>query len=162
MSSQHTFNSEGPSLLQWEYTTWVPMGSDIYGDIRDFSSYLHAVSLSHSGTRIPIGSPFGGGGANGLTRVYEWVSDEWVQVGHNLQGASNSNSGFSISLSGDGTRPVFGELRDGPGSVRISDWNGTTWNIIGNDFFGEGALSDAIGYSVSLSGDGQCVFIGAR
>jgi hypothetical protein len=44
--------------------------------------------------------------------------------------------------------------------VRVYSWNGTTWSQLGADIDGE-AASDRSGDSVSLSGDGSRVAIGA-
>ena len=76
-------------------------------------------------------------------------------------------SGYSVSLSSDGTTVAIGApYNDGNGSnsghVRIYAWNSATsaWEQQGADIDGEAAV-DYSGYSVSLSSDGTTVAIGA-
>eukprot|EP01084_Bolivina_argentea_P117624 208860_1 len=75
-------------------------------------------------------------------------------------------SGYSVSLSSDGTRLAVGApYKDYTGSktghVRVHQYNGTTWQQIGNDIDGE-AATDWSGYSVSLSSDGTRLAVGAE
>ena len=68
-------------------------------------------------------------------------------------------------MSSDGTRLVIGAINnDQPGSnaghVRAFEWNGSSWVQIGSDIDGEAGF-DQSGYSVSLSGNGSRVAIGA-
>ena len=77
-------------------------------------------------------------------------------------------SGYSVSLSSDGTTVAIGaSANDGNGSdsghVRIYAWNSATsaWEQQGADIDGE-AADDQSGWSVSLSSDGTTVAIGAH
>ena len=47
------------------------------------------------------------------------------------------------------------------GHVRVYDWNGSSWNKVGDDIDGE-ATSDESGHSVAMSSDGSRIAIGAR
>ncbi|MGB1385282.1 MAG: hypothetical protein ACPG7C_00310, partial [Ilumatobacteraceae bacterium] len=89
------------------------------------------------------------------------------QVGSDLDGeAAGDYSGFSVSLSSDGTEFAIGAyFNDGAngadsGHVRVYEWNGTAWVQKGIDIDGE-AAGDQSGHSVSLSSDGTEVAIGA-
>ncbi|MBC8295423.1 MAG: phosphoenolpyruvate carboxylase, partial [Pelagibacterales bacterium] len=80
--------------------------------------------------------------------------------------AAGDFSGYSVSLSSDGTTVAIGaNLNDGTaagaGHVRIYQYNGSAWTKLGNDIDGE-AGGDESGYSVSLSSDGTTVAIGAK
>ena len=94
----------------------------------------------------------------------EW--ERWVQVGADIDGeAAGDQSGFSVSLSSDGSRmAVGGRNNDGNGSdsghVRVYDWNGSAWVQVGADIDGE-AAGDFMGWSVSLSSDGSRMAVGA-
>ena len=46
------------------------------------------------------------------------------------------------------------------GYVRVYDFNGTIWEQIGSNIYGE-AAGDGSGYSISLSADGSTLGIGA-
>jgi len=99
-------------------------------------------------------------------RVYSWSGTAWSQLGADIDGEAASDfSGYSVSLSDDGTRVAIGARNnDGSfsnaGHVRVYSWNGTTWSQLGADIDGE-AASDSSGESVSLSDDGTRVAIGA-
>ena len=79
--------------------------------------------------------------------------------------AAGDISGFSVSLSGDGSVVAIGARgNDGNGDlsghVRVYAWDGTAWTQRGLDIDGE-AAGDISGGSVSLSSDGSVVAIGA-
>ena len=69
-----------------------------------------------------------------------------------------------MSLSADGNRVAIGAPVEpgilGNGTARIYEWNGTAWNLLGNDIEGE-ANQDLCGTSVSMSGDGIRMAVGA-
>ena len=88
------------------------------------------------------------------------------QLGSDIDGeAAGDRSGYSVSLSSDGTEVAIGATQnDGSGAeaghVRVYEWNGTAWVQKGSDIDGE-AADDRSGSSVSLSSDGTEVAIGA-
>ena len=67
-----------------------------------------------------------------------------------------------VSLSSDGTIVAIGaQSHDGvKGTTRIYAWNGSAWVKRGSDIDGE-AAGDRSGTSVSISGDGTTIAIGA-
>ncbi|WP_456422284.1 T9SS type A sorting domain-containing protein [Lutibacter sp.] len=89
-----------------------------------------------------------------------------IQIGTDIIGeALNDQSGISISLSNDGSIVAIGaNQNDGTaasaGHVRVFQNISGTWTQIGADIDGV-ALGDSMGYSVSLSGNGNIVAIGA-
>ena len=96
-----------------------------------------------------------------------FLSQNWNQIGQDIDGEGNdAESATSISLSNDGSIVAFGNRKnDGTGSnnsgfVRIYNYNDTSWIQLGQDIVGE-AAGDYSGSSVSLSGDGSIVAIGA-
>ena len=88
-----------------------------------------------------------------------------ILLGSDIDGeAANDRSG-SVSLSSDGSTVAIGAYQnDGSGAnsghVRVYENTSGTWTKIGVDIDGE-AASDQSGRSVSLSGDGSIVAIGA-
>jgi len=162
---------------------WTQLGADINGEAAsDYSGF--SVSLSADGTRVAIGAPDNddGGNNSGHTRIYEYDGingdadgiDGWTQLGTDIDGeAASDRSGFSVSLSADGTRVAIGARENdgggnGSGHTRIYEYDGIDgdadgidgWTQLGADIDGE-AASDYSGFSVSLSGDGTRVAIGA-
>jgi len=154
-------------IYKYNGSAWSQLGSDIDGEAAsDQSGY--SVSLSADGTIVAIGAPYNDGtGSNaGHTRIYKYNGSAWSQLGSDIDGeAASDQSGYSVSLSADGTIVAIGALfNDGTGSdaghTRIYKYNGSAWSQLGSDIDGE-AAGDKSGYSVSLSADGTIVAIGA-
>ena len=147
--------------------TWTQVGSDIDGEAANDESGW-SVSLSSDGSIVAIGAPYNdGNGTNaGHVRVYQNVSGTWTQVGSDIDGeAASDYSGWSVSLSNDGSIVAIGaRYNAGNGSnaghVRVYQNVSGTWTQVGSDIDGE-AADDYSGWSVSLSGDGSIVAIGA-
>ncbi len=148
--------------------TWEQIGDDIDGDsFGDRSG--NAVSLSSDGNIVAIGAfiaSSNGNQAAGQVRVFQNISDTWVQIGNDIDGeAEDDTSGSSVSLSADGNIVAIGapgndENGSFSGHVRVYENVAGTWVQIGADIDGE-APSDQSGRSVSLSNDGTIVAIGA-
>ena len=145
---------------------WVQVGSDIDGEAaRDNSG--SSVSLSSDGSIVAIGAPSndGNGASSGHVRIYEDSSGTWTQIGSDIDGeAAGDNSGYSVSLSSDGSIVAIGAINNSgngtySGHVRIYKDSSGTWTQIGSDIDGEAAL-DQSGLSLSLSSDGSIVAIG--
>ena len=104
------------------------IGADIDGEAASDNSGC-SVSLSSDGTTVAIGAHYNDGSfANaGSVRVYKNVSGTWTKIGADIDGeAASDNSGFSVSLSSDGTTVAIGARNnDGSfadaGSVRVYD-----------------------------------------
>jgi hypothetical protein len=146
---------------------WAQLGSDIDGEA-SFDGSGASVSLSSDGSRVAIGAVNndGNGGNSGHVRVYGLTGGAWVQVGSDIDGAAaGDNSGYSVSLSSDGSRVAIGANgNDGggidAGQVRVYDLTGGAWVQVGCDINGE-AAGDASGMPVSLTSGGSRVAIGA-
>ena len=78
-------------------------------------------------------------------RVYDYSGSAWAQVGADIDGeAADDSSGFSVSLSSDGTRVAIGALckrrqRLDSGHVRVYEYSGSAWTQLGTDIDGEAA-----------------------
>ena len=158
-------------IYEFSNDDWVQMGSDINGEAAyDYSG--ESVSLSADGLTVAIGAIHndGTGSSNaGHVRIYEFSTtiNTWSQVGSDINGeAAGDNSGWSVSLSANGTRVAIGaSYNDRSGSsdaghVRINELTNGDWSQVGQDIDGE-AADDLSGQSVSLSADGTRVAIGA-
>ncbi len=163
----------GVRVHQWDASTlaWVRLGADIEGEAAD-DDFGTSVSLSANGTKLAIGAfrNDGNGGDAGHVRVYQWngTAMAWEQQGTDIDGeATGDASGYSVSLSADGTKLAIGAYSNDDngnraGHVRVYQWNSTTmaWQQQGGDINGKGA-SDDFGKSVSLSADGNKLAIGS-
>jgi hypothetical protein len=147
--------------------TWTQVGADIIGEAAEDSSGW-SVSLSSDGTVVAVGAPInsGNGYASGHVRVYQNIGGIWTQVGDDIDGeAAGDRSGFSVSLSADGTVVAIGAFLNGgngnqAGHVRVYQNIAGTWAQVGVNIDGD-AAGDRSGYSVSLSPDSTVVAIGA-
>ena len=158
-------------VYEWNSGTsaWGQKGADIDGEAADDESGI-SVSLSDDGSRVAIGAYLNDGTDSnaGHVRVYEWNggTSAWDQKGADIDGeAGDDYSGYSVSLSSDGSRVAIGARGNdgsfsGAGHVRVYEYSGSSWGQIGADIDGE-AASDQSGISVSLNGDGSVVAIGA-
>lgn len=130
---------------------------------------IYSVSLSDDSTTLAIGTydALEKDSKSGHVRVYNNNSGVWSQIGNRINGeAVDDWSGYSVSLSNDGTIVAIGAKRNHgsngakSGHVRVYKYNSGIWKQVGSDIDGE-ALGDWSGYSVSLSGDGTTLAIGA-
>jgi len=155
-------------VYQWSGTAWTQLGADIDGEaFGDHSGW--SVSLSSDGNRLAIGAPLNindNGINSGHVRVYQWLGSAWTQLGVDIDGeAAYDESGWSVSLSSDGSRLAAGAAgNDGngydSGHVRVYQWSDSAWTQLGADIDGE-AIYDESGRSVSLFADGNRLAIGA-
>lgn len=151
--------------------TWTQIGSDIDGEAAGDQSGI-SVSLSSDGTIVAIGANNndGNGSNSGHVRVFQNNASVWTQIGGDIDGeVSPDQLGLSVSLSSAGSIVAIGApFNDGNGSdsghVRVYQYAPLGgWTQIGSDIDGQLA-GDQSGdeKSVSLSGDGNIVAIGAR
>ena len=144
------------------------LGSDIDGQAAwDWSG--SSVSLDSDGNRLAIGAIYNPGPSGpGDVRILEYSSGSWSQVGGDIAGeANNDRFGHSDSIDSDGDRvAIGGPFNDGNGSnsghVRVYEYSGGSWSILGSEIDGE-AAGDESGYwqGVSMNADGSRVAIGA-
>jgi len=91
---------------------------------------------------------------------------QWKQIGQALEGeVEHGQFGYAVSMSRDGRivavgEPRFQSLEHTEGRVRVFRYRNGRWERMGAPIDGENAY-DYSGYSVSLSGSGERVAIGA-
>jgi LPXTG-motif cell wall-anchored protein len=98
---------------------WTQTGANFDGEAAD--NYLgRSVAMSDDGSRVAIGaSENDGAGADaGRVLVYTLTNGVWIQTGANINGeAAGDNSGWSVAMSGDGSRVAIGAIfNDGAGA----------------------------------------------
>ena len=162
-------SSEYVAIYAFESGSWQQRGSNISGEAAS-DLFGGAVSLSSDGNTVAIGATNndGGGSDSGHVRIYNWDGTTWSQLGPDIDGsAAHDRSGFSISLSNDGSIIAIGANEntglDGSyhGYTRIFKWNSgaSSWDQLGADIDGA-ANYDYAGSSVALSEDGETIAIG--
>lgn len=149
------------------YADWFQIGEDIDGEAAGDESG-RSVSFAGDGTIIAVGAAenSGSGTYAGHVRVYGLEGDTWFQIGSDINGeAAMDRSGWSVSLSADGTRVAIGAPDNNSGSwrtghARVFELQSGDWVQIGGDINGEG-YQDEFGKAVAISADGHRVAVGA-
>jgi len=132
--------------------------------------YGFSISLSGDGKMIAIGAIWTNVGSKievGQVETYHFSEkNTWISVGQKLTGVNDYDLfGRSISLSDDGSRMAISAVwtdvnGENSGSVYIYELREDTWTQIAEAIHGE-AAGDEFGNTVSMSGDGSIVAIGA-
>jgi len=152
-------------VYQYSIGTWTKVGQDIDGEAA-FDEFGFSINLSSDGSIIAIGAPYNDGMGNnaGHVRVYQINDGEWTQLGEDIDGIEGDLSGYSVSLSSDGTVVAVGapwnnDIGNLAGKVRVYHYN-STWEQLGADINGYIA-NDLFGTAVSINANGSIVAIGA-
>ena len=153
-------------VFQWTSHTWQPLGSTLDG-VEAGDQFGNSLALSDDGTILAVGAFLNGPIFGvGQVRVFAWTGTDWTQRGRDLRGSNPEDFfGSSVSLSFDGSIVACGATRiwkDGSGYVVIYGWSGSAWQQKGTTLIGSFLDSDDFGGSVSLSGDGSIVAVGAN
>eukprot|EP00941_MAST-03F_sp_MAST-3F-sp1_P006422 g6422.t1 len=140
-----------------EQAALFSVGSAAIGDY-----FGRSISISNDASIIAIGSR-GGESDVGYTRVVEWnaCSQTWIKRGSDISGQSTGDqSGYSVSLSGDGSILAVGEpgYQSSNGRVRLWKWGNGSWGEYG-EFKDTDTVTSLFGLSVSLSNNGTVLAI---
>lgn len=110
----NTVVTEGDGLVRvfdWGEGLWSLRGEPISSD-EEFDNFGSAVAVSDGGDIVAVGA-YGSrtnGNSSGLTQVFVWDGVAWIRRGAFLAGeAAGASSGYSVALSGDGSRLAVGE-----------------------------------------------------
>lgn len=145
----------------YNYTggAWSQVGGDITGAGGNFGV---SVSLSIAGNFLAVGASTGD-----YVRVYSYAGS-WSQVGSDMTGSGSTGFGTSVSISDDGQQVAIGapnyagaNINDGRAYVYA---NSGGWAIVNAPIdvpAGAAWVDSNFGTSVSLSGNGQRVAVGA-
>ena len=155
-------------IYQWSGTAWntiSPTGGFVFGAGNSFG---YSVSMNALGDRVAIGAPTYNS-TLGLTVIYEYKDQSWVQIGSAIIGIVGDRSGSSVSMNALGNRVVIGAPYNNTngtesGNTKIYQYDGADWTILGNQgtqvILGQAAY-DSSGYSVSINALGDQVVIGS-
>lgn len=165
-------NPDGKGFVQvFQYTeisnTWTQIGQTIEGDfIEDQMGY--SVSLNEDGTTLAVGANRHDNSVErtGQIKVFQLQSNTWNPLGNIIFGENSGDLiGTSLSLNKQGNRLVSGGTSSNTGftnggHVKVFELVGTTWNLMGNPFYGLHS-SEGLGYSVSFNDEGTIVAMSA-
>ncbi len=142
---------------------WVQIGEDV--------DYGNVVALSGDGRTVAIALPTGNTNDQGNVVIYKNVNNAWTRISLKVKFINDQGNadvqpkdyfGRSIALSDDGSILAIGASQTGEkeGYVKIFQNTNDQYVQIGSTIVGE-AGGDFFGYSISLSGDGSIVAVGA-
>lgn len=150
---------------------WVKRGSTLLAaDGANGDYFGSAVALSDDGLVLAVGAyAWEGSAANqGGVYIFDWSGSAWVQRGLVLAAPAPVSSGafgVSVALSGDAAVLVVGETAatgSYQGAVYTFDWSGSAWAQRGARILHPITIQEKFGQSVSLSGDGLVLVVGAQ
>ncbi|MDC0029275.1 hypothetical protein OAJ32_02085, partial [bacterium] len=157
-------------VFEWDGNNWIQKGQDLNGtNIGD--EFGGAVCLNSVGDIIAVGARLndGNGSNSGSVSVYQQNTiGNWIQIGQTIDGESaGDESGYSVSLNNQGNILAIGSPGNygnggpGCGSVKIYEYDpiNTLWNLMA--WIDGESSGDNSGKSISLSGDGYTLAIGA-
>jgi hypothetical protein len=102
-------NSGQVRVYQFVDDVWQQLGSSLYGEAE--ADEFGRVALSADGAILAVGALYnqGTGCRAGHVRVFQFIEDDWVQVGADVDGEYEFDlSGVSVALSADGATLVIG------------------------------------------------------
>ena len=100
--------------------------------------------------------------------VAQCENESWSQLGSDILGeqvpAGDGDGAWSVGMNAVGDRIAIGaryndEGGNHSGQVRVFEWNGATWEQLGQDM--AGAAGETMGWDVALDADGDTVVVGA-
>jgi len=128
-----------------------------------------AIDFNNKGDIIAVGSSSSLSNTSTVT-VFQYNGSEWSQLGNKLSRTSDDSPifGFSVSLNNQGDILAIGSPNDsgpftGAGRVDIYRYDKATniWSLQLNDTILGTVVGDFLGFSVSLSADGNRLAIGS-
>ena len=136
-------------------------------DSGDFGS---EVRLNKEGNILAVSAPGLFGSDFGAVYMYKRNGNNWDALGNIIYGEARSGAGKGLAISDDGLTVALGAVTSGS-SVSFNSHKGYTevytynsqnnsWDIVGQRIEGENSR-DYSGESISLSGDGTILAIGA-
>jgi uncharacterized protein YdbL (DUF1318 family) len=158
----------------WVWTrsggVWTQQGNKLVGSGSVGSSGRQgdSVSLSSDGNTAIIGG-YGDNAANGAAWVWTRSGGVWTQQGAKLvgtgavSGVGNAWQGWSVDLSADGNTAIISAIADNNNTGAIWIWtrSGGFWSQQSAKLTAAGNVGSAlVGYSVSLSNDGNTALVG--
>lgn len=141
-------------------STWTQVGADLDGDGNSWGLGW-SVALSADGNRLVAGAP----GVNivaGRTKIYEYASGTWTQLGATLSGSDEFGTAVDISADGS-TIAVSSPSAAGlsrAGTVGIYRLSAGNWTSLGTGLVGE-EIADNFGDALSLSATGARIAVAA-
>jgi hypothetical protein len=152
-------SKDGAAYLCSSASSWTcSRTSGVSGSSEEFG---YSVSLSGDGSYLAVGAPKNNSGAGAAYVLSE--SNSWGKVPVDITPYAESGAYFGrvVSLSNNGQTLAVGADRENSFSGAVYVFSGGVWSSPQKVFASNGESNDSFGYSVSLSGDGNTLVVGA-
>lgn len=107
-------NSSGHArVYEWNGIMWLQKGIDIDG-FAELDLFSESVDIDSTGNRILVGGSRNddNGIYSGHVKVYEWINNAWLQIGHTIVGSNADDFlGYAAACNWDASRIVIGSPR---------------------------------------------------
>lgn len=146
----------------------VSGGGDFTGDLTVNGNNITNGNSTINGNIDFTGNLLKNGEIYKETNLVNSFTNNWSQLGTNLDGGQLFDlAGRSIAISSDGNIVVVGAENHSngnqtfEGTARVYKWDGSTWNMLGNEGYFDGLPGDKAGTSVAISSNGTIVAVGS-
>ena len=169
-SSSHDY-SGAAYIFTRTGSTWSEQKFLKASDKAEYDEFGSSVSLSGDGSTLAVGARVGDSAAANSGAVYmfartgtDWPEQQKLTASGLL---ADDEFGYSVSLNSDGTTLAVGAPREssdvtGIGAAYIFTRTGTSWSQQEKVVATSQGQEDYFGYSISLSGDGNTLAVGAK
>jgi collagen type VII alpha len=149
-------------------STWTQQAKLLASDAASTEYFGWSVALSSDGNTASVGALFettGPNTNNGAVYVYTRSGSSWTQQQKLLSSdaATNDYFGSSVSLSSNGNTLAIGAYNkiSATGTAYVFTRSGSTWTEKQKLTASDALVGDRLGISISISGSGDTVIVGA-
>lgn len=166
------FSAGSARVYELNNDEWELLGDPFYGEDTGVNFGMD-LGLNSEGDKLVVGVPYWedpngpNNVSNGKVMVYEYLDNEWEQLGNNiLEGDfSSDNFGHHVDINDEGSRIIVSKFRSEEnvfqGCVKVFELVDNNWEQIGQDVLGEVAEN---GYrsDIAISSDGNIISVGVK
>lgn len=138
-------------IYDWNGSLWQQIGNSL--DIEPLSVFQGKVSISGNGEIVGVGDI--GNSTNGTNagevRIYKLNGNTWQQKGSSITGSAYGITGYTLSLSNDGS--CFATNHHQDKNIHVYYWNQADWVLKGD------ILNEFPAHHAGLSSDGNTLAV---
>jgi len=156
-------NSGSAYIYKYINASWSQTQKLTASDGAASDGFGYSVSISGDGLTAIVGA-YRDNSSTGAAYIYKYINNAWTQQKITASDrAVGDVFGWSVAISDDGLTAIVGAYRDilSSGSAYIYKYNNGAWSQTQKLTASGGAANDYFGYSVSISGNGLTVIVGA-
>jgi hypothetical protein len=166
-----TYDNAGSAyIFAYDGSSWAQEAKFQSTNVELYDNFGYSVSMSSDGTKVIVGAPFEdtGGTDAGSAYIFAYDGSSWSQEAK-FQSSDveyNDRFGYSVSMNSDGTKVIVGAYTEDTGgtdagAAYIFTYDGSSWSQEGKIQASDPESNDNFGSSISMSGDGTKVIVGA-